>query len=404
LVHPSAIVASSVGIDYLLVMVGHDARALRGIPGFQVCPLFLQLGAGDSARLCLWGDRFAAIEPGTDHHCHYSGKGVGTRRDLPVRRRTLWDLSRLTYIRSIIAYYGVHRQLAATHHLLFATVIRTLFTYNGTERQVMNSRDFFATHPVFTHAEYLAAREPLGHRSPRTADSLLARGLATGRVLHIRRGLYASIPAGATREAFQVDPFLVATALAPDATVAYHAALQFRGKAYSVWHRFAVLTRHHLRALSFQATEFVGVRPRHALSKGREDLGGGILTEPYAGGTVRITTFERTLVDILDRPDLGGGWEEAWRSLEMVEYFDLDAVVAYARALGSALTTARVGFFLDQHREALSVGDDHLASLRARAPRQPSYLDRTRQPGRLVKPWNLVVPERVLNRTWAEVT
>jgi len=266
----------------------------------------------------------------------------------------------------------------------------------------MNSRDFFATHPVFTHAEYLAARAPRGHRSPRTADSLLARGLATGRILHVRRGLYAAIPAGVTPEGFHVDPFLVATSLAPDATVAYHAALQFRGKTYSVWHRVAVLTQHHLRPLSFQGTEFLGVRPPQAL-RTREDLGGGVVTELYAGGTVRITTFERTLVDMLDRPDLGGGWEEAWRSLEMVEYFDLDAVVAYALALGSALTTARVGFFLDQHRESLAVGDDHLASLRAGAPRQPSYLDRTRQPGRLVKPWNLVVPERVLNRTWAEV-
>ena len=69
------------------------------------------------------------------------------------------------------------------------------------------------------------------------------------------------MPAGATADTFQVDPFLPATKLALDAAVAYHAALQFRGKEYSVWHRFAVLTRRHLRSLSFQGSEFVGVRP-----------------------------------------------------------------------------------------------------------------------------------------------
>lgn len=266
----------------------------------------------------------------------------------------------------------------------------------------MRSQDFFATHPVFTHEEYRAARGSRGDRSPRTADSLLTRYLAAGRILHVRRGLYATVPAGTTADALQADPFLVATKLAPDAVIAYHAALQFRGKAYSVWHRFAVLTRTHLRPLSFQGSEFVGVQPSRAL-RGLPDLGGGTVTEAYGGGTVRVTTFERTLVDVLHVPDLGGGWEEVWRSLEMVEFFDLDAVVAYARKLGSALTTGRVGLFLEQHRDSLFVEEHHLKPLRECAPRQPRYLDRKRETGRLVKPWNLVVPERVLNRTWAEL-
>jgi predicted transcriptional regulator of viral defense system len=266
----------------------------------------------------------------------------------------------------------------------------------------MRSSEFFATHPVFTHEEYLAAHGKRGVRSPRTADSQLQRHASAGNILRVRRGLYASLPPGATPETFQVDPFLLATKLAADATVAYHAALQFRGKTYSVWHRFAVLTRSNLRPLAFQGNEWFGVRPPRALES-LPDLGGGIVTEPHAGGTVRITTFERTLVDLLDAPDLGGGWEEVWRSLEMVEYFDLAAVVAHAIERNSTLTSARVGFFLEQHREELFVEEQHLAALREHAPRQPQYLDRKREPGRLVKRWNLIVPERVLHRTWAEV-
>ena len=275
--------------------------------------------------------------------------------------------------------------------------------YECVQREKManpGSLDFFATNPVFTHEEYLVVRES-PNRSSRTADSLLARHVAAGRILRVRRGLYASVPRGTGADAGEVDPFLLATKLAPDATIAYHAALQFRGKAYSVWHRFAVLTRRHLRAFNFRGNEFVSVQPPKAL-RGLPDLGGGIVTEQYAGGTVRITSFERTLVDVFDIPELGGGWEEIWRSLEMVEYFDLGAIVTYALKLNSALTAARVGFFLEQHREALFVEDHHLEPLRQHAPRQPRYLGRTREPGRLVKPWNLVVPERVLDRSWAE--
>lgn len=267
----------------------------------------------------------------------------------------------------------------------------------------MRSADFFATHPIFTHEEYLLAHGEHPGRSPRTADSLLAQHASGGKILHVRRGLYGVVPPGIMPDMFQIDPFLIATKIAPDGVIAYHAALQFRGRAYSVWHRYTVLTRSHVRSFSFQGNEFSGVRPPRALD-GLPDFGGGTAIEAHAGGTVRVTTFERTLVDVLDAPELGGGWEEIWRSLEMVEYFDLAAVVDYALKLGSALTAAKVGYFLEQHRDALFVEEHHLNALREMAPRQPRYLDRRREAGRLVKPWNLVLPERVLNRTWAEVS
>ncbi len=123
-----------------------------------------------------------------------------------------------------------------------------------------------------------------------------------------------------------------------------------------------------------------------------------------SGMEVRVTSLERTLVDLLNRPDLSGGWEEIWRSLESVEFFDLDKVVEYALLLGNATTAAKIGFFLEQHREPLMVEEKHLESLHGLRPRQPHYLDRDkRKSGRLVSGWNLVVPREVFERTWAEV-
>jgi hypothetical protein len=87
-----------------------------------------------------------------------------------------------------------------------------------------------------------------------------------------------------------------------------------------------------------------------------------------------------------------------------VEFFDLDIVVEYVLLLGNATTVAKVGFFLEQHREPLMVEDRHLRILHDRRPRQPHYLDRAkRKSGRLVSEWNLVVPEEVLERAWGEV-
>lgn len=266
----------------------------------------------------------------------------------------------------------------------------------------MRSTDFFATHPVFTHDEYLAATGLGRTRSPRTVESLLAAYVAAGRIVRVRRGLYASVPPGEPLQAHQPDPFLIAGKLAPDAVVGYHAALQLRGKAYSVWHRYPVLLTGALQPFSYQGNEFVRVAYPKSL-RARPDLGGCIVTEPCAGGTVRVTSLERTLVDVLHAPELGGGWEEIWRSLAMVEYFDFGTLLAYAAALGSALTCARLGFYLELHRERLFVEEWHLRELRQLAPKQPRYLDRTRETGRLIMPWNLVVPPRVIDSAWEYV-
>ena len=264
----------------------------------------------------------------------------------------------------------------------------------------MDALDFFDRNPVFTREEFLALKN--GTRNPLTSRNLLAHHTATGRLVRVRRGLYATVPRGVERSAARFDPYLLATKVAPDAVVAYHAALQFHGKAHSVSSRFTYLTLRRLRTFRFRDAEFVAVRCPAPL-RGLPQMGGGVLDQPHAGGRVRVATLERTFVDVLEAPQHGGGWEEIWRSLESVEFFDLDAIVEYALKLDSSLTIARVGFFLDQHRESLMVEERHLAALRARAPAQPLYLDRKREPGKLVKAWNLVVPERVLSRSWEAV-
>ena len=267
----------------------------------------------------------------------------------------------------------------------------------------MKPTDFFDRHPVFRFDDFAAAHAANGRRSRQTTAAVLRQHVAAGRLLNLRRGLYATVPRGVDPEHYSVDPYLLDTRLAPDGVVAYHAALQFHGKAYSLWNRFHYLTRGRQHRFTFGDQEFVPVRVPAAL-RDLPDLGGGVVERPHAGGMVRVTTLERTLVDVLDSPQRCGSWEEVWRSLEMVEFFDLDAVLAYTRVLGSALTAARVGFFLEQHRNTLMVEEHHLKPFRDLAPGQSRYLDARREPGKFVKNWNLVVPERVLNRSWEDVS
>jgi predicted transcriptional regulator of viral defense system len=261
-------------------------------------------------------------------------------------------------------------------------------------------RDFFEAHRVFTHAEFLSAHTA-GGRSPHTTNGILAQHVASGRLLRVKRGVYATVPPGTRAERFAPDPYLVATKMQDDAVVAYHSALSFHGKAYSSWSRVQYLTGSRVRPLAFRGVEYIGLQPPPAVRE-TESFGGGISIRPHAGGEVRVASLERCLVDLLHTPKHGGSWEEIWRSLEMIEFLDLNAVVEWALQMDSPLTAGRVGFFLEQHREEWMVEDVHLAALAQRAPTQPRYLDHQRTPGKLLSPWNLIVPEHVLQRRWEE--
>ena len=268
----------------------------------------------------------------------------------------------------------------------------------------MKLNDFFSKHPVFTVAEldeYLRTRGS-GNRKVRT--SMLTYHRRQGRIVPVRRGLYAVVPPGADPESVPVDPYLLASKLTSDAVLGYHTTLEFFGRAYSVYQRFFYLSKRPSAPLRFRSYEFKGILvPKALRDKGKESF--GVKSAEREGIPVKVTDLERTMVDVLDRPDLCGGWEEVWRSLESIEYFNLDEVVEYTLLLGNSTTAAKVGFFLEQHQDSLMVKDPHLDPLRELRPRQPHYMERNkRHGGRLLPEWNLVVPETVLKRSWAEVT
>lgn len=267
----------------------------------------------------------------------------------------------------------------------------------------MTLQGFFSTHPVFTRAELAGLPQKEKARSPKTREALLAYHQQQGHILRVRRGLYCVVPPGANPATCPVDAYLLAAKMTDDAVLAYHTALEFHGKAYSIFEELQYLTARAARPVTFRSYRFRPVRfPTKLTAKNKALF--GVKEMDRTGISVRATTLERTLVDVLNRPDLAGGWEEIWRSLETVEFFDLDVVVQYALLLENATTAAKVGFFLEQHKDRLMVEERHLDRLRARRPREPHYLARGRRGGRLVSQWNLVVPVEVLERSWAEVT
>lgn len=264
----------------------------------------------------------------------------------------------------------------------------------------MKLRPFFHTHPVFSVEDFAGFLSSDGSHNVRTQESLLAYHVKAGNIVRVRRGLYVSVPSGASLENFSVDLFLLAARISKDSVLAYHTALEAHGKAYSVYEHFTYLVSKPIPPVTFRAHLFKGVRFPQALVRKKAELF-DVIKDERSGMEIRITGLERTFVDVLNRPGLSGSWEEIWRSLETIEYFDLDKVTEYTLLLENATTAAKVGFFLDQHRESLMVEDAHLKAFHNLRPRRPHYMERSRRKsGRLVSAWNLVVPEEIIHRSW----
>ena len=99
-------------------------------------------------------------------------------------------------------------------------------------------------------AEHLSSG---GHAGARTQESLVAYHIRTGRIVRVRCGLFAVIPPESDSDTYPIDPYLIASKLTPDSVMSYHTALEFHGRAYSVWQLLTYLASRPLEPLTFRS-------------------------------------------------------------------------------------------------------------------------------------------------------
>ncbi|MBS0622990.1 MAG: hypothetical protein JSS62_00020 [Verrucomicrobia bacterium] len=262
----------------------------------------------------------------------------------------------------------------------------------------MKLLEFFATHRIFRIEELSC----LGRQSS-TIYNLLAYHQKKGHILRIRRGLYYVVYKGIQAEICPVNVFLVAAKLADDAILAYRTALDFFGILHFITNAFIYLSkRKESESFLFQGVDYSAVSFPKALQVA-EQTHFEVIEVSRENQKILVTSLERTLVDVLDRPHLCGSWEDIWRSLEKIEYLDFEKIISYVLLLKNATTAAKVGFFLESHSDFWTVPNACLSELQKHIPKRPHYLQRDRKDAhKLLKRWNLIVPTQIINRAWEE--
>ena len=260
-------------------------------------------------------------------------------------------------------------------------------------------REFLEQYPVFTLEELRKSFSI--QKGGREASDLVQYNKSMGRVGVIKQGVYYAIRPGQSAQKAPVDPFILASKLAPDAVLSYHTALDLLGFGHSMFNAYYCFSIRFRPALRFRHDHFrIVVTPRKLREKSQELFG----TEKVErlGVKLVVTGKERTLIECLEKPHNCGGFEEMYRSLEKIPFIQPDVLLEYLALREQKSLYARVGFFLEQHREDLHVEESLFGQLAHSVPAQPVYWTPQSKGGVLMKPWNLIVRKAVCERSWEE--
>lgn len=263
----------------------------------------------------------------------------------------------------------------------------------------MKIKLFFETHPVFRYEEFSAFMISAGITRSASWRQQLSYHQKAGHLIHIRKLLYAVKPMLSKEQ--WIDPYLIASKATTDAIIAYHTALELHGVAYTTFNEFTFLVSRQISSFDYENQHFRVVMQPKALLQGNH-INYGVEVTHRSGLSIKLTCLERTIVDVLDRPDLGGGWEEIWRSLDNVTQLNTERLIEYALLLNNATTIAKVGYFLEQRPSYFSLEQRHLEKLLTHIPKQPHYMSRDSGEGKYIEKWQLIVPLTIINRAWEE--
>lgn len=260
---------------------------------------------------------------------------------------------------------------------------------------------FLSAHPVFTRTEFAAA---FGHpASAANVTSLLRHHLRAGNIKRVSREVFAAVPAHLAADRMVIDRFAAASKLRADGVLGFHSALELHGVAYSGFNEVQLISagRTELVDLPIGACRFV-TPPKALLAAGKVDY--LTTTMDRQGVVVHVTAIERTIVDVLHRPELAGGVEEVLKSLDLVRYLDPAKVADYVELLDNRSIASVSGWWLEKRRDALAVTDEVLARLRARLPRSKHYaLGAQSGHAVLVEPWRTLLPPLAVDAAFESV-
>ena len=218
-----------------------------------------------------------------------------------------------------------------------------------------------------------------------TAKSVIRNLLLFEYIKRVKHNLYVVCNIGTKLTI--ADQYMIASKVREDSYISFHSALDYYGVKNQVFYVVYVSGKKKFENFEFEGYEYTFVNSKYDF---------GIMEE----GKVRVTDKERTVIDCIDRPELAGGSEELFLSLELIGKLNGEKILEYLKKYNSQKLYAKVGFMLENMNNVFCVETGVIEECRKNINKGTYYFDSDtkRNGNKFIGEWNLIVPEIFLTR------
>lgn len=204
----------------------------------------------------------------------------------------------------------------------------------------------------------------------------------------VKPGLFVRIPETIIldKQFYKEDAVLIAATIMNNAYISHYSSLSILGLAERYINKVYVSTKKHQRDIIYHDIQikFIAVIPSRFF---------GTTTIEYLNTKIQISNQERTILDILNRPEYSGGWNEIINCLKNLEAVNWTILLEYIRRFDNKLLARRIGYILD-NLENISMPKKIEKEIMKFSGKNIYYFD-SKSGGEFDKKWNIIIPAKI---------
>jgi len=220
------------------------------------------------------------------------------------------------------------------------------------------------------------------------AYNLLKSMYEKGALDKVKSNLYVRVPAHIVhnRGNYIEDPIIVAKNIAVPYFFSYYTALSLHGLAQQYTKTFYISTIRPIRKITYHGNV---IRPVTLIQKRFF----GFREMKYENERVMASDLERTVVDVVNRPEYAGGYEEIFRCMLDVEKLNWQQLLTYIDKMEEKILVNRLGYLFELLRKQVHTPDFFLKSLQKRISENIYSFEQ--RSGTFDRKWRIIVDERL---------
>ena len=230
--------------------------------------------------------------------------------------------------------------------------------------------------------------------STQHARKIASNMLKKNVIERVKPGLFVRIPESIilNKQFYKEDAVLIAAKVIDHAYFSHYTSLSILGLAERYINKVYVSASIHQRDIIYHDIQikFIAVIPSRFF---------GIRTIEYFNEKIKISNQERTVLDIINRPEYAGGWSEIINCLKNLEKVNWNNLSEYIKKFNNKILARRIGYIMD-NLENVSLPKKIKMDMKKFSGENVYYFDSTKS-GEFTQEWNMIIPKEIQEALYA---